>query len=251
MRELPAFLLNDAADAAYSFPGDKPAIVCFVKEDCPTCNDVMPVLNALYLAFSDQFDFFIAGQTCEGNARLTRTHQPAFPILDESSLKVSFAYDIDTVPTLFVADQNGSMQHSLVGFVRDEWQTLATELATAHSLTAPDLDWSALPEWRPGCGSLSVDPLIAEKLRAEAENSPLRARRIEIASQDDEFEFMFDQGTNFARNTARPAPPHTLFGESTQIAGGRFRLGHDLVRIFVMQLVEREIDGPGNFQGFL
>ena len=210
MRELPAFLLNDAADAAYSFPGDKPAIVCFVKEDCPTCNDVMPVLNALYLAFSDQFDFFIAGQTREGNARLASTHQPAFPILDESSLKVSFAYDIDTVPTLFVADQNGSMQHSLVGFVRDEWQTLATELATAHSLTAPDLDWSALPEWRPGCGSLSVDPLIAERLQAEAENSPLRARRIEIASQDDEFEFMFDQGFTDGLPLVPPTPERVI-----------------------------------------
>ena len=41
----------------------------------------------------------------------------------------------------------------------------------------------------PGCGSLSVDPRFADRLRAEAENSPLRARKIEIAPADDEFEF--------------------------------------------------------------
>ena len=34
---------------------------------------------------------------------------------------------------------------------------------------------------RPGCGSKSVEPGIAERLAAEAEGSPLRARRIEIA----------------------------------------------------------------------
>lgn len=210
MRELPPFLLDDAAGAGHSFPGDKPAIVCFVKQDCPTCNDVMPVLNALYATFSDHFDFFIAGQTREGNAQLASTHQPDFPILDESSLKVSFAYDIDTVPTLFVADREGTMQHSLVGFVRDEWQALASELATTHAVSAPDIDWSALPEWRPGCGSLSVDPLIAEKLQAEAENSPLRARRIDIASHDDEFEFMFDQGFTDGLPLVPPTPERVI-----------------------------------------
>lgn len=112
------------------------------------------------------------------------------PILDDSALGVSFEFDIDTVPTLFWSSAEGELKQTLVGFVRDEWQTLEREIAAFARVEGADIDWSSLPEWRPGCGSLSVDPVIADRLRAEASNSPLRARSIEIAPSDDEFEFM-------------------------------------------------------------
>ncbi len=204
---LPAFLLADTDGSEVSFPSGRPAIVCFVKDDCPTCHVVMPVLDALHQAFGARIDFFVAGQTAQGNRALTETFAPGFPLLDDASLKVSFAYDIDTVPSLFLADASGALSHSLVGFVREEWQALADRLEEGAAL---DLDWSALPEWRPGCGSLSVDPLIADRLRAESENSPLRARKIEIAPADDEFEFMFDQGFSDGLPLVPPTPERVL-----------------------------------------
>ena len=45
-----------------------------------------------------------------GNTNLEATYQPGFRLLDDSTLKVSFAYDIDTVPTLFVADGSGVLE---------------------------------------------------------------------------------------------------------------------------------------------
>jgi thiol-disulfide isomerase/thioredoxin len=206
---LPAFLLTDAAGADASFPTGRPALICFVKEDCPTCQVAMPVLNALFGAFGGEVDFFVAGQTQAGNELLTETFRPGFSILDDSRLKVSFAYDIDTVPSLFLADADGTLTRSLIGFVRDEWQALAVELGGSEGVQ-PELDWQSLPEWRPGCGSLSVDPLIADKLRAEAENSPLRARRIEIATADDPFEFMFDQGFSDGLPLVPPSPERVM-----------------------------------------
>ncbi len=206
-RSLPAFLLADGAGGERSFPSGRPAVVCFVKDDCPTCHVVMPVLDALHQACGEQVDFFVAGQTKDGNAALRETFAPPFALLDDDSLKVSFAYDIDTVPSLFLADADGAQTQSLVGFVREEWQSLAESLSTGNS---PDVDWSALPEWRPGCGSLSVDPLIADRLRAEAENSPLRARKIEIAPADDEFEFMFDQGFSDGLPLVPPTPERVM-----------------------------------------
>ena len=82
----------------------------------------------------------------------------------------------------------------MIGFDRAEWQRLAASIFSFNSLQEGEIDWSVFPEWRPGCGSLSVDPIHADRLRAESENSPIRARKIEIGIQDDEFEFMFDQG---------------------------------------------------------
>jgi hypothetical protein len=204
---LPAFLLADGEGGQRSFPGNRPAIVCFVKDDCPTCHLAMPILSAMHRAFGDRVDFFVAGQTADGNRALTDTFSPGFPVLDDSALKVSFAYDIDTVPSLFLSDDAGRLSRSLIGFVREEWRTLADELSGDSDV---EVDWETLPDWRPGCGSLSVDPLIADRLRAEAENSPLRARKIEIAPADDEFEFMFDQGFSDGLPLVPPTPERVL-----------------------------------------
>lgn len=204
------FLLEDSTGTAWNFAADAPTLICFVKEDCPTCNDVMPVLAALHRSYGSALAFRVVGQTRQGNELLESRYAPGFRILDDSRLKVSYAYGIDTVPTLLLCDGSGSATETLVGFVRDEWRQLAARLAAETGLPETDLDWDGLPAWRPGCGSLSVDPLIAERLQAEAENSPLRARRIEIASQDDEFEFMFDQGFSDGLPLVPPTPERVL-----------------------------------------
>ena len=205
------FSLSDNQGGDQSFPGSRPALICFVKEDCPTCNTVMPVLQQFYDHYHDQLDFLVVGQDQKGNELLIKNHSLTVPILDDSALKVSFAYELDIVPTLMLTNAAGDTQLRREGFVRKDWQQLPNEISEViEGSTPPDMDWTALPEWRPGCGSLSVDPLIADRLRAEAENSPLRARRIEIATQDDEFEFMFDQGFSDGLPLVPPTPERVM-----------------------------------------
>ena len=203
------FSLQNSAGQDVSFPAGRESLVVFVKEDCPTCREVMPVLSALHSALAESMDIHVIGQTADGNKQLEQEFSPPYSILDDSSLKVSFATDVETVPNLYLTDVDGAQRQVLTGFVRQEWQELLTDLAQQHNANL-DLDWSQLPEWRPGCGSLSVDPLIADRLRAESENSPLRARRIEIGSSDDEFEFMFDQGFSDGLPLVPPTPERVL-----------------------------------------
>ncbi|MFT7653317.1 MAG: thiol-disulfide isomerase/thioredoxin, partial [Candidatus Azotimanducaceae bacterium] len=207
---VPPFSLQNALGENVSFPGSRVSLTCFIKEDCPTCREVMPVLAQLHAAFADTMDIHIVGQTAAGNAKLESDFQPPFSLLDDSTLKVSFASDIDTVPTLVYSDANGKSQESLIGFVRQEWQDLTERLAKENNSSQVDLEWQTLPEWRPGCGSLSVDPTIADRLQAEAENSPLRARRIDIGQADDEVEFMFDQGFSDGLPLVPPTPERVL-----------------------------------------
>jgi hypothetical protein len=207
---LPAFSLENNLGKDISFPGNRQALICFVKEDCPTCKTVMPILEACYKALGDSIDVHLVGQTSEGNLQLIEQFDLTAPILDDSSLKVSFAYDLEIVPTLIRTDQQGREQQRQEGFIREEWQNLFTTLSNDIDLPAPDVDWEQFPEWRPGCGSLSVDPLVADRLQAEAENSPLRSRKIEIASGDDEFEFMFDQGFSDGLPLVPPSPERVL-----------------------------------------
>ena len=53
---------------------------------------------------------------------------------------------------------------------------------------------SGLPEHRPGCGSLSVDPEMAELLRVRYEGAVLQARRVELGRLEDEVEAVYDRG---------------------------------------------------------
>ena len=199
---LSPFSLADTSGEDFTFPTaeEKPALLCFVKEDCPTCNLVMPLLQALHEG--GHVDVLVPGQTASGNRALRDRHNLTLPLLDDSVLKVSFAYDVETVPLLLLANKEGRELHRLVGFDLAQWQAFWTRYAPNAAV-----DWKALPKWPPGCGSLTQDPAIAERLRAETTNSPLRARKVEIAPADDVHEFLFDQGFTNGLPVAPSAPP--------------------------------------------
>ncbi|MCY4655209.1 MAG: TlpA family protein disulfide reductase, partial [Gammaproteobacteria bacterium] len=201
--ELPAFQLVDQNGSDHHFPDNQATFVCFVKEDCPTCNLVLPLIQKVHDSSGTRV--LVPGQTQEGNEILVKNHELTAPLLDDSILKVSFAYDLETVPHCFLADSNGEKLDELIGFERQEWRTFFEK-----HFPSTEIDWDQLPEWRPGCGSLTQDPIIQDRLRAESENSPLRARRLEIASQDDIHEFMFDQGFTDGLPVVPPTPERVI-----------------------------------------
>ncbi|MEP7200716.1 MAG: TlpA family protein disulfide reductase, partial [Chloroflexota bacterium] len=217
MTTLPAFTLTDSHHQSHTFPSARPALLCFVREDCVTCNLVLPLIAAMHRTFGDAIDVWCIGQ--EANDVLIARHHLTMPMLDDTALRVSFQVAIETVPTIIFADANGDELQRVIGFRKSDWQSLISNLQSFGSaqdrlptsnLQPPTIDWSSLPAYRPGCGSKSVEPGIAEKLQAEADGSPLRARRIEIAPSDDEFEFMFDQGLTDGLPVVPPTPERVL-----------------------------------------
>jgi len=153
--------------------------VAVVKRDCPTCQLVEPVLAQLA-------DAAVL-------ASVVTQDDPTFPDLSgtasglecrfDEDLSISYLWDVDTVPTL-LRIEDGEEVERLVGWDRAAWEALTG----THDL-GPDL-----PDWRPGCGSLSVDPLRADDLQARFSASGLRSRRVELAEAEDEFEAMWDRG---------------------------------------------------------
>jgi hypothetical protein len=147
--------------------------VAVVKRDCPTCTLVAPVLSQLDAA-----------------APLTVYSQddPAFPsgvvrVVDDTSLEVSYGLDLDTVPTLLRVVDGREVERT-VGWSAEAWRAL-TGVA--------DLG-EGLPPHRPGCGSKSVEPGVAEDLAVRFGGSVLRSRRVEVAELEDEHEAMFERG---------------------------------------------------------
>ena len=204
---LPAFQLEDLKGVAHAFPGDRLTLLCFVKEDCPTCRLILPIIDRWSECFSPELSVLVIGQSTEGNHRLASRHGVRNTILDDSRLQVSFRNEIEIVPTLILADQAGSSLARVIGFKKEEWRELESSLAhriSGHASSA--VDWEVLPELRPGCGSLSRDPEQVRRLEGELGGSRLRSRPIEIASATDEFEFLFEQGFTDGLPVIPPRP---------------------------------------------
>lgn len=148
-------------------------LIAIVKRDCETCQMVVPVLSRM---------------ANEHSLTLYTQDDPTFPEAlgggrDDTNLEQSWRFDIDTVPTIIAMD-NGVEIDRAVGWDRKEWERL----------TGCDGLGERLPHFRPGCGSRSTEPGMAEKLALRFGDLRLAARAIEVDADNDPIEVAFDQG---------------------------------------------------------
>ncbi|MEM7346484.1 MAG: thioredoxin family protein [Chloroflexota bacterium] len=149
-------------------------LVAIVKEACPTCLLVEPVLGQL--------------STSDTPLTIYTQDNPDFPqalpnVIDDTTLEYSYNLNIEIVPTLLRVE-NGEEKERIIGWNRAQWQEL-----TGRS----DLG-ETLPDMRPGCGALNLEPGVAEKLAVRFGASTLGARRIELATLEDDIESCFERG---------------------------------------------------------
>jgi hypothetical protein len=163
-------------------------VVAFVKRDCPTCVFVAPVLAEI----AKRVPLTVYAQD-----------DPSFPTglaaRDDRDLTLSYQHRIETVPTLLRVAEGREVERA-VGWQRGEWEALTGVAGLG----------AGLPEWRPGCGSLSVDPLRARELELRFGRSRLRARRVELATAEDEHEACFDRGWSDGLPVVPPTEAHVL-----------------------------------------
>ena len=210
MNAIPPFSLRDVEGESRTFPGERPALLCFLHRECPTCLLSLPVIEAAHAGFGERMDIWVIAQDTDGGAKLRAEHALSAPVLDDSELDISFAAGIETVPTVIAFGPGGEEVQRFEGFAVADWRRVFSDAAAATGLEAEPLDWSSFPELRPGCGSRSVEPGIAERLEARAAGSPLRARRIEVGSAVDPFEFMFEQGLCDGLPVIPPTPERVI-----------------------------------------
>lgn len=147
----------------------------FVSRDCETCREVEPAFR----------------QLVDGGIAVTFVSQddPGFPaevtgVVDDRELALSWRLDVEATPTA-VRIKDGEPGDRVVGWRRSEWE----EFFGFDNL-APEL-----PEYRPGCGSLTLLPGVPETLAAKYGGGPaLGSRRIELGASEDEHEAMFARG---------------------------------------------------------
>ncbi len=135
-----------------------------VKADCPTCVMAEPALRIL----------------AEAGAEVVSQDDDAFPsgverIVDDTTLERSVGLAIETVPTL-IRFLDGVEVARVEGWDRARW----AEVSGIDGLGAE------LPEHRPGCGSLTLDPLRADELLVRAKSGSLAGRRVTLSALEDD-----------------------------------------------------------------
>ena len=150
------------------------SLAVFAKRDCPTCQLVAPVVRSLSvhvetLAVYSQDD---AGFP-DGLAG----------VIDDRELGHSYGQRIEIVPTL-IRYENGVETARTEGWDAGEWRRI-TGIA--------DLG-AGLPALRPGCGSKSVEPGLAEYLQVRFGDAGIKARKIEHGEYDDPVEVCYERG---------------------------------------------------------
>ena len=187
-----------------------------VKRECATCVMVVPVIARLARELP--------------SLTVYTQDDPTFPegvvSVSDLDLAASWHADIDTVPTL-IFRENGVETKRTFGWQRSEWRELTGIV---------DLG-GELPEFRPGCGSMSVDPDIVDKLRVLYGGEILHSRQIEIASSEDEFEAMFSRGFTDGLPVVPPTPERVM-----RMLSGTTRDPQEVVAIAPPDLVELTVE---------
>ena len=151
-------------------------LIVIAKRDCPTCGLVEPLLAEL------------AGLT--GTAPLTVIVQddPAYAAglpgqIYDQTLEQSYRLGIEFVPTL-IRRAGGVEVARTHGWHRGDWQQISG---------LPGLG-ATLPELRPGCGSKTLEPGIAEDLAVRFGHTGLASRNIELGEAEDAIEACYARG---------------------------------------------------------
>ncbi|MFY8237644.1 MAG: thioredoxin family protein, partial [Ilumatobacteraceae bacterium] len=190
--------------------------VVVVKRECATCQMVEPILAAIAAS----------GATLTVYTQDDPTFPESVPAIHDADLAVSWHHNIETVPTLITV-VDGKETDRTFGWSRADWQRI----------TSIDNLGEDLPVMRPGCGSMSVDPDIVDKLRAKFTDSPVISRTVEFSTSEDEFEAMYARGWTDGLPVIPPTRERVL-----RMLTGTTRAPQEVIAIAPPDLVELTVE---------
>lgn len=161
-----------------------------VKKSCPTCALIEPVIEHLAATL---------------DLRVYVQDDPSFPAnleqkIDDSELEFSYLNNIEIVPTLIRDRDNGQSAQRIVGWDRTEWEAFTGLQALGAGLV----------DFKPGCGSLTLEPGMEEVLALRYKSDTLRARRLELAESEDMVEACYERGWTDGLPVVSPTPVRVM-----------------------------------------
>lgn len=120
-----------------------PVLAAFFKISCPVCQYAFPFFERLYKAHGGQKVTVvgISQDNARDTAAFLKEFGVTFPVLldDPTGYAVSNAYGLTNVPTVFLIAQDGTIEISSVGWVKQDVEQLNARIASAHQAAPPVL----------------------------------------------------------------------------------------------------------------
>ncbi|MEH6670463.1 hypothetical protein [Halopseudomonas sp.] len=161
-------------------------LIVILKRACPTCTLIEPVLAQL--ARGSQPVTVVVQDTADFD--VGKGEQ----ILD-ADLALSWQLDCEIVPNL-IQRQGGAEIDRTYGWFREDWEQLS-----GMTGLGPDL-----PASRPGCGSKTQDPGVAERLAVRFGAVTFASREVEIGESEDPIEACHERGWSDGLPVVPPTP---------------------------------------------
>jgi peroxiredoxin len=115
-----------------------PVVLAFFKVSCPTCQYALPFLERLYKAYGNRGISLVGVSQNDVNETVAfaKDFGITFPILldDTRSYRVSNAYGLTNVPTLFWIAQDGEIEVSSVGWVKADFESVNRKMAETSKI---------------------------------------------------------------------------------------------------------------------
>ena len=120
-----------------------PVLAAFYKVSCPVCQYTFPFLERLHKAYGDR-KITVVGvsqDTQRDTSAFVKEYGVTFRNLldDPNGYAVSNAYGLTNVPTLFLIGQDGQIEISSVGWVKQEVEDINRKLAAAQQAPSPPI----------------------------------------------------------------------------------------------------------------
>ncbi|MBX9666962.1 MAG: TlpA family protein disulfide reductase [Candidatus Obscuribacterales bacterium] len=129
--------------------GKKHAVVAFFKEGCPVCQLTAPFLERLHLKHPELPIFGVSQDDSESTREFVSMYGLSFPVLLDEALQSTVDYDLSNVPSIFLIGQDLTIEQTIVGFVKDDLESLHT-IVGSETGTALFTDADEVPAFRPG-----------------------------------------------------------------------------------------------------
>jgi hypothetical protein len=149
-------------------------LLLIAKRACPTCSLVEPLVGEL-AGGTLPLTVYVQDGSAYGNG--------AAAVVDDQALEHSYRLNIEVVPTL-IRVEGGREVERTYGWQRDDWRRISGLAGLGDGL----------PMLRPGCGSRTLEPGVAEQLALRYGDVRFASRSITLGDAEDAIEACYERG---------------------------------------------------------
>ena len=117
-----------------------PVLAVFFKISCPVCQYALPYYERVYKAYRHENATIVGVSQNQKSdtAEFMKRYGITFPVLldDTKTFTASNAYGLTNVPTSFWISEDGEIEISSVGWVKQEFEEIARKAATVTKASA-------------------------------------------------------------------------------------------------------------------